>query len=60
MSEVSLVYIVSHAGGSLSILLMFSLAAQKLLNLMQSHFFLSFICLALGDMLGKILLHGMA
>ena len=41
------------------ILLLFSLAVQKLLNLMRSHLFiLSFISLALGDISVKILLHG--
>ena len=50
-----------HMMGSLFILLMFSLAMQKLFSLMKSHLFiLSFMSLALGDILVKILLHGMA
>ena len=39
------------------ILLMFSLAVQKLLILMKSHLFISFMSLALGDISVKILLH---
>ena len=43
------------------ILLLFSLAVQKLLNLMRSHLFiLSFISLAVGDVLVKMLLHGIS
>ena len=42
--------IFSCTAGSLFILLMFSLAVQKLFNLMKSHLFiLSFMSLALGD-----------
>ena len=49
-------YIFPHVG-SLFILLMFSLAVQKLFNFMWSHLFiLSFMSLALGDILVKILL----
>ena len=45
--------------GSLFILILFSLAMQKLFNLMRSHLFiLSFMSLALGDISVKILLHG--
>ena len=49
LSRVSLANIFSHTVGSFFILLMFSLAVQKLFNLMKSHLFiLSFISLALG------------
>ena len=56
--EVSLANMFSHiVVGSLFILLMFYLAMQKLFILMKSHLFiLSFITLALGDILMKILL----
>ena len=40
--EVSLANMFSHIFGSLSILLMFSLAMQKLFTLMKSHFFILF------------------
>ena len=40
---------------------MFSLALQKLFSLMKSHsFILFFMSLALGDILVKILLHGIS
>ena len=56
-SEVSFANMV----GSLFILLMFSLAVQKLFILMMSHLFiLSFMSLAVGDISVKILLHGIA
>ena len=42
------------------ILLMFSLAVQKLFILMKSHLFISFMSLALGDIWMKILLHGIS
>ena len=59
LSKVSLANIFSHMVGSPFILLMFSLAMQKLFNLMKSHLFiLSFMALALGDISVKILLHG--
>ena len=59
LSEVSLANMFSHMIGSLFILLMFSLAVQKLFILMKSHLFvLSFMSLALGDITVKILLHG--
>ena len=59
LSEVSLANIFSHVVGSLFILLMFSLAVQKLFILMRSHLFiLSFMSLALGDILVKVLLPG--
>ena len=61
LSEVSLPNIFPHAVGSLFILLMFSLAMQKLFILMKSNLFiLSFISLALGDLSVKILLHGIS
>ena len=50
LSEVSLANTFSHTVGSLFILLMFSLAVQKLFNSMHSHLFiLSFISLALRN-----------
>ena len=59
LSEVSLANIFSHMVGSLFILLMFSLSVQKLFILMRCHLFIvSFIPLALGDILVKILLCG--
>ena len=59
--EVSLANIFSHRVGSLSILLMCSLAMQKLFILMKSHLFiLSFMSLALGDIFVKLLLCGMS
>ena len=61
LSEVSLANIFSHTVGSLCILVLFSLALQKLFILMSSHLFiLSFMSLALGDILGKKLLGGMS
>ena len=61
LSEVSLANMFSHTIGSLCILMLFSLAMQKLFILMRSHFFiLSFMSLALGDISLKMLLHGMS
>ena len=61
LSEVSLANMFIHIVGSVFILLPFSLAMQKLFNLMRSHLFiLSFTSLALGDISVKILLHGMS
>ena len=61
LSQVSLANIFSHMIGSLFILLMFSIAVKQLFNLMKSHLFvLSFMSLALGDILVKILLHGIS
>ena len=61
LSEVSLANMFSHIVGSLFILMLFSLAMQKLFNLMRSHLFiLSFMSLALGDISVKMLLHGMS
>ena len=49
-SEVSLANMFSHTVDSLFISMLFSLAMQKLFNLMRSHLFiLSFMSLALGD-----------
>ena len=59
LSEVSLANMFSHTVGSL--LMLFSLAMQKLFILMKSYLFiLSFMSLALGDILVKILLHGIS
>ena len=61
LSKVSLADTFSNTVGSLFILLMFSLAVQKLFILMKSHLFiLSFMSLALGDISVKILLHGIS
>ena len=57
MSEVSLANMFSHIVGSLCILMLFSLAVQKIFILMRSHLFiLSFMSLGLGDISVKILL----
>ena len=54
LPEVSLARIVSHMVGSLFMLLIFSLAVQKLFILMKSHLFiLSFMSLALRDIIGE-------
>ena len=61
LPEVSLANIFSHMVGSLFILLMFCLAVQKPFILMKSHLvILSFMYLALGDILVKILLYGIS
>ena len=61
LSGVSLANMFSHTVGSLFILVLFSLAMQKLFNLMRSHLFiLPFMSLALGDTSVKMLLHGMS
>ena len=61
LSEVSFANIFSHTVGSLFIMLMFSLAMQKLFILMKSHLFiLSFMSLALGDVSVRMLLRGMS
>ena len=58
LSDVSLANMLSHTVGSLFILILFSLAVQKLFILMRSYLFiLSFMSLALGDISVKILLH---
>ena len=57
----TLAIIFSHTVGSLFILLLFSVAMQKLFILMRSHLFiLCFISLSLGVVLVKILLHGIS
>ena len=54
LSEVSLANMFSHTVGSLFILILFSLAKQKLFICMKSHLFiLSCMFLALGDLLVK-------
>ena len=62
LSEVSLAKMFSHTVGSLCILVLFSLAMQKLSSIfMRSHLFiLSLMSLALGDMSVRMLLHGMS
>ena len=61
LSEVSLANMFSHTVGSLCILMLFSLAMQKLFIFMRSHLFiLSFMSLALGDMSVRMLLRGMS
>ena len=61
LSEVSLANMFSHMVHSLFILILFSLAMQKLFILMRSHLFiLSFMSLSLGDILVKILLCGVS
>ena len=53
-SDVSLSTMFSHSGGYLLILLMASFAAQKLLNLMQTHLFIfSFVSFIQGDISEK-------
>ena len=61
LSELLLANMFSHTVGSLFILILFSLALQKLFILMRSHLFiLSFMSLALGDMSVRTLLRGMS
>ena len=61
LSEVSLANMFSHTVGVLFILMLFSLAMQKLFILMRSHLFiLSFMSLALGDVSVRMLLHGVS
>ena len=61
LSEVSLANMFSHTVGSLCNLVLFSLAMQKLFNLMEFHLFiLPFISLALGDISVKILMCGIS
>ena len=60
-SVVSLVNMSSCTVGSLFILMLFSLATQKLFIWMRSHLFiLSFMSLALGDVSVRMLLRGMS
>ena len=59
--EVSLANTFSHTVDSLSILMLFPLAMQKLFIFIRSHLYiLSFISLALGDILVKILSCGIS
>ena len=61
LSEVSLANMFSYTVGSLCILMLFSLAMQKLFILMRSHLIiLSFMSLSLGDMSVMMLLCGMS
>ena len=61
LSKISLANIFSYTVGILFILLIFSLPMQKLFILMKFHLFiLSFMSLAVGDILVKILLHGIS
>ena len=61
LSEVSLANMFSHTVDSLFILMLFSLAMQKLFILMRSHLFvLSIMSLALGDVSVRMLLRGMS
>ena len=62
LSEVSLANMFSHTVGSPFILMLFSLAMQKLFILMRSQNKrdISFMSLALGDMTVKMLLCGMS
>ena len=61
LSKVPFASIFFHIVGSLFILVMFSLAVHKLFILMRSHLLiLSFISLALGYLLVKILLRGIS
>ena len=61
LSEVSLANVFSHMVRSFFISMLFSLAVQKLFILMRSHLLiLSFISLALGYILVKILLRGIS
>ena len=61
LGEVSLANMFSHTVGSPFILMLFSLAMQKLFILMRYHLFiLSFMSLALGDVSVRMLLHGMS
>ena len=58
LSELSFANMFSHMVGSLFILMLFSMAVQKLFNLMGFYLFiLCFMSLALGDIWVKILLH---
>ena len=61
LSEVSFAIIFFHMVGSFFMLLIFSLAAQKLFTLMKSHLFiLSFMSVALGDISVKTLVGGIS
>ena len=61
LSEISLANMFSHTVGSLCILMLYSLAMQKLSILIRSHLFiLSFLSLPLRDVSLRILLQGMS
>ena len=61
LSEVSLENMFSHTVGSLCILMLFSLAMQKLFIFMRSHLFFFFpLCPLFWDISMKMLLHGMS
>ena len=61
LSEVPLANMISHTVGFLFILMLFSLAMQKLFILIKSHLFIfSFMSLALGDMSVRMLLRGIS
>ena len=61
MSEVSLANMFIHTVGSLFILMLSSLAVNKLFTFMRFHLFIpSFMSLALGDISVKLLLHGIS
>ena len=61
LSEVPMPNMFSHTAGCVFILMLFSLAMQKLFILMRSHLFiLSFMFLALGDVSVKVLMRGMS
>ena len=61
LCEVSLASMFPHMVGSFFILMLFSLAMQKLFILMRSHLFiLSFISFPLGGIAVKILLRGIS
>ena len=61
LSEVSLANMFSRIVGSLFILMLFSLAVQKLFIWMRSHLFiLSFMSFALGEVSVRMLLRGMS
>ena len=61
LSDVSLANMFFYSVGSPFILLIISLAVQKLFNLIQSHLFnFSFVSLALGDISAKNFLHQMS
>ena len=61
LSEVSLANMFSHTVGFLFIVMLFSLAMQKLFILMRSHLFiLYFMSLALGGVSVRMLLRGIS
>ena len=61
LPKVSLENVFSHTVGSLFILMLFSLAMQKLFILIRSHLFIiSSMALALGDISMNMMLSGMS